>query len=188
MTIPQTPSSQQARVQGSANQKSSLTAAPQPSTLQPVTNDIVPAAEIDESNKRIIGKRSIQELVNQIDPSEKLDPEVEDILIDIAEEFVESITTFGCSLAKHRQSSTLEAKDILLHLERNWNMTLPGFGGDEIKTFKKPSTNDLHRERLTVVRKSIAGADMGNTKVSTGQASANAKGHLAKALPNTSGS
>lgn len=22
--------------------------------------------------------------------------------------------------------------------ERNWNMTLPGFGGDEIKTFKKP--------------------------------------------------
>ena len=22
--------------------------------------------------------------------------------------------------------------------ERNWNMTLPGFGGDEIKSFRKP--------------------------------------------------
>ncbi|KAL8154453.1 hypothetical protein V2J09_012213 [Rumex salicifolius] len=185
--VPPSSSSQPTRVQGSANLKSSLTAVPQPSTLQPVMIDTVPAAEIDESNKRIIGKRSIQELVNQIDPSEKLDPEVEDILIDIAEEFVESITTFGCSLAKHRQSSTLEAKDILLHLERNWNMTLPGFCGDEIKTFKKPVTNDLHRERLTIVRKSVAGADMGNTKSSAGQASINAKGHVAKTLPNASG-
>lgn len=28
----------------------------------------------------------------QIDPSEKLDPEVEDILVDIAEDFVESVS------------------------------------------------------------------------------------------------
>ncbi|KAF3681338.1 Transcription initiation factor TFIID subunit 12 [Capsicum annuum] len=85
---------------------------------------------------------------NKIDPSEKLDAEVEDILVDIAEEFVESITTFGCSLAKHRKSNTLEAKDILLHLERNWNMTLPGFGGDEIRAYKKPFTSEIHKERI----------------------------------------
>jgi transcription initiation factor TFIID subunit 12 len=28
----------------------------------------------------------------QIDPNEKLDPEVEDVLIDIAEDFVESVS------------------------------------------------------------------------------------------------
>lgn len=28
----------------------------------------------------------------QIDPSERLDPEVEDILVDLAEEFVESVS------------------------------------------------------------------------------------------------
>lgn len=28
----------------------------------------------------------------QIDPSERLDPEVEDILVDIADEFVESVS------------------------------------------------------------------------------------------------
>ncbi|CAA0811696.1 Transcription initiation factor TFIID subunit 12 [Striga hermonthica] len=94
------------------------------------------SVDTDESSNRIVSKRSIQEIVNQIDPFEKLDPEVEDILVDFAEDFVESITTFGCSLAKHRKSTSLEAKDIMLHLERNWNITLPGFGGDEIKLYK----------------------------------------------------
>lgn len=110
----------------------------QPNTVQAVTQNRTAIAESDESCNRILGKRSIHELVSQIDSSEKLDPEVEDILVDIAEDFVDSITTFGCSLAKHRKSTTLEAKDILLHLERNWNITLPGFGGDEIKSYRKP--------------------------------------------------
>ncbi|TYK14797.1 transcription initiation factor TFIID subunit 12-like [Cucumis melo var. makuwa] len=107
---------------------------------------------MEEPCSRILSKRSIGKLVNQINPSERLDPEVEDILVDLAEEFVESITTFGCSLAKHRKSTTLEAKDILLHLEKNWNLTLPGFGSDEIKIFRKPLTNDTHRERLAAVK------------------------------------
>lgn len=101
--------------------------------------------------------------------------------MDIADEFIESITTFGCSLAKHRKSSTLEAKDILLHLERNWNMSLPGFGGDEIKSYKKPSASDIHRERLAVIKKSIVAAETtSNSKSSGGQGGGNARGHLAK--------
>ncbi|KAL0374906.1 UNVERIFIED_CONTAM: Transcription initiation factor TFIID subunit [Sesamum radiatum] len=122
---------------------------------------------------------SSQSPAAQIDPSEKLDPEVEDILVEIAEDFVESITTFGCSLAKHRKSTTLEAKDILLHLERNWNMTLPGFGGDEIKTYKKPIVSDIHRERLAAIKKSIVNNDM-VTKNPGGPSGGSAKGHLAK--------
>jgi transcription initiation factor TFIID subunit 12 len=55
------------------------------------------------------------------------------------------ITTFGCSLAKHRKSDILEAKDILLHVERNWNIRPPGFSSDEFKTFRKPvRIRDLH--------------------------------------------
>ncbi|XP_042049989.1 transcription initiation factor TFIID subunit 12-like [Salvia splendens] len=141
-------------------------------------------ADTEESSNRILSKRSIQEIVNQIDPSEKLDPEVEDILVDIAEDFVESITTFGCLLAKHRKSSTLEAKDILLHLERNWNMALPGFGGDEIRIFKKPHVNELHRERLAAVKKSMSAAETIFSKNTSG-ASGSAKGHLSKGTANT---
>lgn len=38
----------------------------------------------------------------QIDPSEKLDPEVEDILVDIAEDFVESVSC--CNFLANRIS------------------------------------------------------------------------------------
>ncbi|GER29082.1 transcription initiation factor TFIID subunit 12 [Striga asiatica] len=137
------------------------------------------SVDTDESSKRLLSKRSIQEIVNQIDPSEKLDPEVEDILIDFAEDFVESITTFGCSLAKHRKSTTLEAKDIMLHLERNWNITLPGFGGDEIKLYKKPTVTEIHRERLAAIKKSILTTEMAS-KTPAGPPGASSKGHLAK--------
>lgn len=143
--------------------------------------------EMGDPCARILSKRSIQDIVTQIDPSEKLDAEVEDILVDIAEEFVESITTFGCSLAKHRKSNTLEAKDILLHLERNWNMTLPGFGGDEIRAYKKPFTSEIHKERIAAIKKSALATEMANAKGST-QTGGTMKSHLAKNAANILGS
>lgn len=171
------------RVQGAGNQKTSSLATVQPNTVQFGAQSRTAIANTDESCNRILSKRSIHELVSQVDPLEKLDPEVEDILVDIAEDFVDSITTFGCSLAKHRKSTTLEAKDILLHLEKNWNMTLPGFGGDEIKSYRKPVTNDIHKERLAAIKKSIVATETA-TKVSAGQAAGNAKGNLAKTPAN----
>ncbi|KAL5974639.1 hypothetical protein ACLOJK_031309 [Asimina triloba] len=132
------------------------------------------------SGNHILSKRTIQELVSQIEPSEWLDPDVEDVLGEIAEDFVEQLVTNACSLAKHRKSTTLEAKDILLHLERNWNITLPGFGGDEIKSCKKPFMNDIHKERLAAIKKSIMVADSGNAKTASGPIQ-NAKGHVVKA-------
>ncbi|KAG4162663.1 hypothetical protein ERO13_D01G128132v2 [Gossypium hirsutum] len=174
---------QDSRSQGSANQKPSSLAMVQPSTVQ-VTQNKAAITESDDSGGRILSKRSIHDIVNQIDPSEKLDPEVEDILVDIAEDFVDSITTFGCSLAKHRKSDTLEAKDILLHLERNWNLTLPGFSGDEIKTYKKPITNEVHKERLAVIKKSILAREAANAKHIIGQTAVNTKGNVGKAAAN----
>ncbi|XP_020533184.1 transcription initiation factor TFIID subunit 12 isoform X2 [Jatropha curcas] len=175
---------QQLTLQGSANLKPSSLAVVQPNNVQPVAQSRTTNMESEESGNRILSKRSIHELVSQIDPSEKLDPEVEDILADIADEFVESITTFGCSLAKHRKSDTLEAKDILLHLERNWNITLPGFSGDEIKTYRKPLTSDIHKERLGVIKKSILASEIGNVKNSGGQTTGNAKSNLTKTPAN----
>ncbi|KAI4318835.1 hypothetical protein MLD38_032499 [Melastoma candidum] len=161
---------------------------PQPTPPPSVRNGKSSISETEDSCNRIISKRSISELVNQIDPSEKLDPEVEDILLDVAEEFIDSITTFSCSLAKHRKSNTLEAKDILLHLERNWNITLPGFSSDEIKSYRKPVINDVHKERLAVIKKSIALADAASNRNTPGQTTGAAKSSLVKTPANFLGS
>lgn len=47
--------------------------------------------------------------------------------MEMAEEFVDNVTNFACNLAQHRKSDTLEVKDLQLHLERNWNIRIPGF-------------------------------------------------------------
>ncbi|KAK0547701.1 Transcription initiation factor TFIID subunit 12 [Tilletia horrida] len=74
---------------------------------------------------RLLNKRKVQELVGEIDAGEQLEDDVEDLLLEIADEFIESVTHFACKLAKHRRAEKLEVKDVQLHLERNWNIRVP---------------------------------------------------------------
>jgi len=78
-------------------------------------------------------RRTIQDLVASVDPNVKMEPEVEDLLLNIADEFIDSVTNFSCRLAKHRGGDTLEVRDLQLHLERNHNIRIPGFASDDTK-------------------------------------------------------
>lgn len=114
----------------------------------------------DSSNVMVLNKQRLQELVNEIDPREQLDEEVEDLLLNIADDFVDNVVTNACKLAKHRGSKTLEVKDVQLILEKDWNLFIPGFGSlplaNEFKQlYKKSPATEAHKQRLALIKKTL---------------------------------
>ncbi|KAJ7205950.1 transcription initiation factor TFIID subunit A-domain-containing protein [Mycena rebaudengoi] len=71
-------------------------------------------------------RRTIHDLVASVDPNVKIEPEVEDLLLSIADEFIDSVTNFSCRLAN-------TVRDLQLHLERNHNIRIPGFASDDTR-------------------------------------------------------
>lgn len=112
-----------------------------------------PSASLPVDDDKILSKQRLHELVKEIDPNGQLDDEVEEMLMQITDDFIESIVGSACDLAKHRNSSVLEVKDMKFHLENHWNISVPGYGSDEIKPFKKTLTTEAHKQRLALIRK-----------------------------------
>ena len=104
---------------------------------------------------QVLDKKRLQELVREVDPNEQLDEEVEDLLLHIADDFIEQTVMASCALAKHRKANSVDVKDVQLVLERNWNMWIPGFGTEDVKPFKRSATTEAHKARMALIRKAL---------------------------------
>ncbi|KMU76833.1 transcription initiation factor TFIID subunit 12 [Coccidioides immitis RMSCC 3703] len=83
---------------------------------------------------------------------EGLTPDAEEFLLQMADDFVDDVITAACRLAKLRPSATLDIRDIQLVLERNYNMRIPGFTADDLRTVKKPHPTQGWIQKMSAVQ------------------------------------
>ncbi|EHK43894.1 hypothetical protein TRIATDRAFT_244663 [Trichoderma atroviride IMI 206040] len=109
----------------------------------------IPAYNHDAEGDHVLSKKKLDELVRQVcgGPAEGQDgsfltPEVEESVLSLADSFVDNVLHAACRNSKERGSKMLEIRDIQLVLERTYNIRVPGYSSDELRTVRKvqPST------------------------------------------------
>ncbi|KAL0819101.1 hypothetical protein ABMA28_008366 [Loxostege sticticalis] len=144
----QSPQLQSTSLQGSPSQHS-------PMGTQAQVGSKVGQSGAGDQTTQLLSRPRLQELVREVDPTVQLDEEVEEMLLQLADDFIDTTLNAACSLAKHRHAPTVELRDVQLHLERQWNMWIPGFGNDELRPYKRAAVTEAHKQRMALIRKTI---------------------------------
>ena len=99
-------------------------------------------------------------MVKEVDPHEQLDEDVEELLLQIADDFIEQTVVASCALAKHRKSPNVDVRDVQMVLEKNFNMWIPGVGAatadlHSVRAMGKRPTSEAHKARMALIRKQL---------------------------------
>ncbi|KAJ8922647.1 hypothetical protein NQ315_007679 [Exocentrus adspersus] len=104
---------------------------------------------------QILSKQRLQDLVRETDQTLNLEEEVEEIILNYVDEFIDRCLNGAASIAKNRHVNTIEVKDVQQFLNRNYSMWTPGFGTDELKPYKRSLTTEAHKQRIALIRKTL---------------------------------
>ncbi|KMU84544.1 transcription initiation factor TFIID subunit 12 [Coccidioides immitis H538.4] len=114
-----------------------------------------PGYVLEGEGQHVLSKKMLDVLVKQVTgggDGEGLTPDAEEFLLQMADDFVDDVITAACRLAKLRPSATLDIRDIQLVLERNYNMRIPGFTADDLRTVKKPHPTQGWIQKMSAVQ------------------------------------
>mmetsp|Transcript_43216 Transcript_43216/g.97675 ORF Transcript_43216/g.97675 Transcript_43216/m.97675 type:complete len:208 (+) Transcript_43216:21-644(+) len=75
--------------------------------------------------------RRLGTLLRDIDPRFEFDSEAQDLVLQLAEDFIAKATKHACLLAKHRGATSVDVKDIRLVLEKQWDIRVPNVTGEK---------------------------------------------------------
>uniref|UniRef100_A0A7S2NRC7 Transcription initiation factor TFIID subunit 12 domain-containing protein n=1 Tax=Leptocylindrus danicus TaxID=163516 RepID=A0A7S2NRC7_9STRA len=122
---------------------SSVSAAPAPVAVQRKVSNRRTSTPTDKEAKLAgplsapLAGQKVRDLLKTIDSSYTLDPDAEDQILRMADEFVEKLVSQSMRLAKHRNAGkvavggsrvgvTLDVADVQLCLSKQWGITVPG--------------------------------------------------------------
>ena len=105
-----------------------------------------------------ISRDALEQMIKECAPGETFDEDVKTALLHLADDFVEEVATQSHRLAKLRNADVIDAKDVALHLEREWDIVVPGTSGEELKPYKRSQKPGTQVQREMKVRKSMARA------------------------------
>ncbi|KAL9624532.1 MAG: hypothetical protein Q9160_001196 [Pyrenula sp. 1 TL-2023] len=102
----------------------------------------------------LLSKKKLDELVREVNgiDGEQLSPEVEEIFLQIADDFVDDLITASCRLAKMRRAESLDIRDVQLILERNYNIRIPGYSSDEVRTVRRNQPAPGWTQKMSAVQ------------------------------------
>lgn len=73
-------------------------------------------------------------------------------MLTVADSFVDQVLHAACKIAKERGSKVLEIRDIQLTLERGYNIRIPGYSSDEIRTVRKIQPSPAWIAKMSAVQ------------------------------------
>jgi transcription initiation factor TFIID subunit 12 len=104
-----------------------------------------------------VGER-IADLVKSIDPNYTIDPEAEEQVLQLADDFLDKVTRQAARLAQHRGSSVVDVQDLQIVLAKNFGIVVPGLGLPNIRPVKSVTASSSSKSSTTK-RKSPSGGD-----------------------------
>jgi histone H3/H4 len=108
----------------------------------------------------LVGER-IADLVKSIDPNYVIDPEAEEQVLQLADDFLEKVTRQATRLAQHRGSTMVDVQDLQIVLAKNFGIVVPGMGFPNIRPVKSTTAT-------TTAVSSKGGTSGTKRKLSTG--------------------
>ncbi|RMD43043.1 hypothetical protein DV735_g2091, partial [Chaetothyriales sp. CBS 134920] len=116
---------------------------------------------------KLLSKNKLHELAREVcgpGASELMSPEAEEIFLMIADDFVDDLVTMSSRLAKLHGSTTLEPRDLQMVLERQYNIRIPGYSTDEIRTAKRVQPAPGWTHKMSAVQAAKLTGGVGSSK------------------------
>nr|CCA15049.1 conserved hypothetical protein [Albugo laibachii Nc14] len=134
------------------------------------------------TTKALSSNKQLGELLRSIEPRFCYQPAVEELLLEMADQFVNDVVQLSSQLARHRGSSVLEGSDLQFHLAKSYGISLTGYfpkdetfvdsnakatvsntadipslipAGKDLSTRLRPNKNSLHMHRIALKRRTL---------------------------------